>query len=236
MPKPTPTPPSPAAVRIAHDEPPFTEAAYYLRKRGLYYRPKAAGYTASQMEAGLFSYAYAFADQQATAGEKDPMDRVEMSLARYAIAHPAAVPAGLPAIDEILRQETYLNAAGRQQLAQRIAALWFSTRANAAPDLAGAAERAAEEVSAYKWASGKQAVEDIAAIITKHLAALGSDGERLDWWEANSDRFGMKCISINGVKEWWYSQSRDGWKQHGPFKTFRATVDSARDAAGREGV
>ena len=86
---PTVAPEEERPTPAAHDEPPFTEAAYYLRKRSLYYRPKAAGYTASEKEAGLFSYAYAFADQQATAREKDPADRVEMVLARYALSTPS---------------------------------------------------------------------------------------------------------------------------------------------------
>ncbi len=78
----------------------------------------------------------------------------------------AAFAPELPDIDEILRQETHLNAAGRHALAQRIASVWPSTAStiddprrvpveggsavanvsDIAPDLAGAAKAAALEL------------------------------------------------------------------------------------------
>ena len=86
------TSPQPNVRLITHDEPPFTEAGYYLKKRGLYYRPRAAGYTQRQMVAGVFSYEYAWAEQEATKLEKDPMDRVAIELARYAIQPSTPTP------------------------------------------------------------------------------------------------------------------------------------------------
>lgn len=46
---------------------------WLLMKRGLYYRPKAAGYTNSIAEAGRFDEAYARRDVQATRGEVSMM-------------------------------------------------------------------------------------------------------------------------------------------------------------------
>jgi hypothetical protein len=57
---------------------PYPGNSWYLVKRGLYYRPKAAGYTDQITEAGVFSEAEASDHVRGTAGEKDARNRVSM--------------------------------------------------------------------------------------------------------------------------------------------------------------
>ena len=52
--------------------------SWYLVKRGLYYRPNAAGYTSEILEAGIFSEAVALSHVRSTAGEKSADMRVKM--------------------------------------------------------------------------------------------------------------------------------------------------------------
>lgn len=63
--------------------PAHSPALFYLLKRGLYYRPNAAGYTANREEAGLFTEEYARADVLATAAEKNPEERVAMKAVKF---------------------------------------------------------------------------------------------------------------------------------------------------------
>lgn len=67
--------------------------SWYLVKRGLYYRPNAAGYTCDILEAGIFSEAIAKSHVSSTAGEKSVDMRVKMVL----------VPAGKYATETDLR-------------------------------------------------------------------------------------------------------------------------------------
>jgi hypothetical protein len=66
----------------------------------------------------------------------------------------------------------------------------------------------------------RKTAEEKVAELTKRIAALERDRERLDWLEANPDR---KASASFGRKIWWISGSGD-------YDTARKAIDAAMEA------